>query len=477
VARFTKPWIGRLGLRLALVFVAVALAAVAAAVTAGSVTLNRDINQLISKQRASAVAATAVAAAAAYDNAGWHRADLRALTRLVSKAGAAAQVRSRTGQVVHASSDFAAKRGRPELTEPVTLRGQVVGSVTLRFGHSGLAGAIEQFQAQRWPEWIAAAGLAALIALIAALLISHRITGSLDRLIDVARARGRGDPVARAGEVGGFDEIRELATAFDDMADARNRQDKLRRNLVADVAHELRTPVAVLQAGHEAMLDGLTKPTPDNLASLRDETLRLARMVDDLQRLASAEAAALQLKLTRSNLATIAQDAADSLADSFDAAGISLRLHLTETPVTCDRPRMREVTVNLLTNALKFTPPGGTVTVGTRPQNLSGEHALITVSDTGIGIPPEDLPRVSERFFRSPQTAAGYAGSGIGLTIVAEVVRGHHGTMEIVSELGAGTDVTIVLPASQAPHPQEKRAKRVIRSLDSPPPPEPMSGS
>jgi two-component system sensor histidine kinase BaeS len=136
---------------------------------------------------------------------------------------------------------------------------------------------------------------------------------------------------------------------------------------------------------------------------------------------------------------------------------------------------MREVTVNLLTNALKFTPPGGTVIVGTRPQNLSGEHALLTVSDTGIGIPPEDLPRVSERFFRSPQTA-GYAGSGIGLTIVAEVVRGHHGTMDIASEPGAGTNVTIVLPALQAPHPLGRRIKRSTRRIDGPPPPEPMSG-
>lgn len=475
MARVSGPWIGRLGLRLALVFVAVALAAVAAAVISGSVAINRDVDQLISKQRVAAVTATAVAAAAAYDNAGWHRADLTALTMLVSKAGAAALVRNSAGQVIHASPDFASKRGRPELTAPVELRGQQVGSVTLRFGHGGLAGAIEQFQAQRWPAWITAAGLAALIALVAALLLSYRITGSLGRLIKAVRARGRGDPAARAGDIGGFDEIRELATAFDEMADASDRQDRLRRNLVADVAHELRTPVAVLQAGHEAMLDGLTNPTPDNLTSLRDETLRLARMVDDLQRLASAEAAVLQLKLTRSSLATIAQDAADSLADSFETAGLSLRLRLIETPVMCDRPRMREVIVNLLTNALKFTPPGGTVLVDTRPQDLSAHHVLLTVSDTGIGISPEDLPRVSERFFRSPRTS-GYAGSGIGLTIVAEVVRGHHGSMDIASELGAGTNVTIVLPASQAPQSAGRSYKRDAPRNASSPPQEPMSG-
>ncbi len=445
MASFTGPWIGRLGLRLALVFVAVALAAVAAAVISGSVVTSRNVDQLISKQRDSAVRATAVAAAAAYDHAGWELADLGPLTKLVSKAGAAMQARNMAGQVIHASPDFASRRGQPELTGPVNLRGLDIGTVTLRFGHKGLAAAIEQFQAQRWTAWLMAAGLAALIALIAALLVSRRITGSLDRLIEVARARGRGDPAARAGDTGGYGEIRELAGAFDQMADATNHQDRLRRDLVADVAHELRTPIAVLQAGHEAMLDGLTKPSPENLTSLRDETLRLARMVDDLQQLALAEAAALQLKLVPCDLAAIAEDAADSLADNFDGASITLRRDLTQAHVIGDPPRIRDIATNLLTNALKYTPPGGTVLIRTRPVPGT-EQARLTVADTGIGIHPEDLPRVSERFFRSSRTSS-IAGSGIGLTIVAEIVRGHHGTMDIDSEPGTGTRVTITLPA------------------------------
>ena len=446
MARVTGPWIGRLGLRLALVFVAVALAAVSAAVIFGSLATSGNVDQLISEQRADAIRATAVTAAAAYDHAGWERADLTALTMLLSKAGGAVRVRNMAGQVIGASPDFASRRGQPQLTEPVSLRGQHVGSVTLRFGHTGLAGAIERFQAQRWPAWMMAAGVAALIALVAALLLSGRITGSVDRLIRVARARGRGDLSVRAGDVGGFSEIRELAGAFDQTADARDEQDRLRRNLVADVAHELRTPIAVLQAGHEAMLDGLTRPTPTNLASLHDETLRLSRMVDDLQRLASAEAAALQLRLVPCDLAAIAHDAAASLADSFDGAGISLRLRLAETHVMCDPRRMREITTNLLTNALKFTPPGGTVLVETGPQEPGGEQARLTVRDTGVGILPEDLPRVSERFFRSARTVE-IAGSGIGLTIVAEIVRGHHATMDIDSAPGTGTKVNITLPA------------------------------
>ena len=168
MARVTGPWIGRLGLRLTLVFVAVALAAVSAAVIFGSLATSGNVDQLISRQRADAVLATAVTAAAAYDHAGWQRADLTALTMVLSKAGAAVRVRNMAGQVIGASPDFASRRGQPELTEPVSLRGQHVGSVTLRFGHTGLAGAVEQFQARRWPAWIMAAGVAAIIALMAA---------------------------------------------------------------------------------------------------------------------------------------------------------------------------------------------------------------------------------------------------------------------------------------------------------------------
>ena len=446
-ARTRGPLIGGLGLRLALVFVAVALAAVAAVIALGSMTTSRDVHHLISQQRAGLARATAIAAGIAYGQAGWPRADLTPLTELVAHAGAAMQVRDLAGQVIGTSPGFASHRHGPQLTDPVRMRGRRVGTVTVRFDNIGMGAAIEQFQAHRWRGRITAAGAAALLALVAALLISHRITSSLDRLIRTARARSRGERAARAGNVAGFGEIRELAEAFDQMADASDEQDRVRRNLVADVAHELRTPIAVLQAGHEAMLDGVAQPGAADLASLRDEVLRLARMVDDLQRLASAEAAALQLTLVPGDLAAIARAAADRLADSFEAADITLRRELATVKVRCDPTRMHEIATNLLTNALKFTPPGGTVLLQTAPQEPAREHALLRVSDTGIGIQPDDLPRVSDRFFRSARTA-GIAGSGIGLTIVAEVVRGHHGVMDIASQPGVGTQVTVMLPVA-----------------------------
>lgn len=218
------------------------------------------------------------------------------------------------------------------------------------------------------------------------------------------------------------------------MADSLASQEKLRRNLVADVAHELRNPIAVLQAGHEALLDGIAEPIPQQLASLRDEVLRLARIVDDLRALASAEAAALQLAQRRCDLADIAATAADSLAGFFDAAGVSFERRLTAVQIMADRGRLHEVITNLLTNALKFTPVGGSVLLESGPREL---QATLSVSDTGAGIMPDELPHIFDRFFRG-RHATGAEGSGIGLTIVAELVRAHHGRLDVTSAVTGG---------------------------------------
>ena len=437
-----SPWIGKLGLRLTLAFVAVALAAILAAFFIASELLTEDVSRLVSQQEADLTQAASVAAASAYDRVGWRNADLSPLLAIVAREGSGFRVRDLNGLVVRESPGFGFDNGGPELTKPVIVGGQRVGTVTVSFDHKGLGAAIQNFEVKRWQVRVSVTGVAILIALLVALIVSRRITLPVDRLIRAARAQGAGQPDARAGDVRGFGEIRELSLAFDQMADSLGQQDRLRRNLVADVAHELRTPIAVLQAGHEAMLDGVTQPTSEHLASLRDEVLRLARMVDDLQRLASAEAAAMQLKLVPHDLADVAATAADSLADSFDAADVSLVQHLRQVPVICDPLRMHEIAVNLLTNAMKFTPAGGTVVLETEQY---GELARLRVTDTGVGIPPDELPRVSERFFRGHRSTD-VAGSGIGLTIVDELVRAHHGVLELASTPGRGTQVTVTIP-------------------------------
>jgi two-component system sensor histidine kinase BaeS len=438
----------------------VALAAVLASILLGTVTTSRDVDELIAGQHKDFARATAKAAAAAYHHGHWANKDLKPLLDFVRLAGAVVEIRGSDGRPIASSQRFDAVSPVSAISSPVrTLRGARIGSVTVKFDNQGLGETIARFQAHRWPSRIGAAGVAALIALIVALLVSRRITAPVDRLIAMARARGRGESGARAADVRGIGEIQELAEAFDEMAVAREEQDQVRRNLVADVAHELRTPIAVLQAGHEALLDGLTKPTSANLTSLRDEVLRLARMVDDLQRLASAEAAALQLRLVSRDLAGTVATAADSLSDAFAAAGLTLERRLAEVQVKCDPTRMHEVTTNLLTNALKFTPAGGRVVLEVGPEADHGSTvAMLRVTDSGIGIPAVELPLVTHRFFRS-QRSAGIAGSGIGLTIVNELVRAHHGRVDITSEAGAGTQVTIRIPAAVGAPSLDKAAK------------------
>jgi two-component system, OmpR family, sensor histidine kinase BaeS len=439
----SRPGGGPVGLRLALAFVGVALAAVALLAGLTAVFVAADVSHLVARQRVGLTRAVAAAAGPAWDRSdSWSGADLSPVLDLAALVGADVQVRDRAGGVISWSPGFSGLPSSPELRDAILVRGRQVGQVTVRFTGIGLGSADETLRADLWRAIAGAAGLAALLALLVALAVSRRITSPVERLIEVSRAMGGGDRSARAGDVRGPGELRDLAMAFDQMAESLTRQEKLRRNLVADVAHELRTPVAVLQAGHEALLDGVTEPTPEQLASLHDEVLRLARIVGDLQALAAAEAAALQLTQRRCDLAGIAAAAADSLAASFDTAGISLERRLADVRVMGDPGRLHEVIINLLTNAVKFTPAGGRVLLEAGPHE---QQARLRVGDTGAGIPPDELPHIFDRFFRG-QHATGLAGSGIGMTVVAELVRAHHGQLHVTSTPGQGTQITVTIP-------------------------------
>jgi signal transduction histidine kinase len=324
----------------------------------------------------------------------------------------------------------------------VLVRGRREGSVFVKLTASGLGGADAVLRTALLRAIAGAAGLAALLALVTGLGVARRITRPVARLIAVTQAMASGDRSARAGEIRAPGELRELAVAFDHMADTLDYEDKIRRDLVASVTHELRTPVAVLQAGHEALLDGVTEPGPEELGSLRDEVLRLARMVDDLQTMAAADAAVLQLTRERRDLAAIAVSAADSLARRFETAEVELVRQLAQAPVLADERWMHQVVTNLLGNALKFTPAGGTVTIRTWQD---GPSAVLEVADTGVGIPAAELPRIFDRFWRG-QAAAQTSGSGIGLAIAAELTLAHGGTLTAASEPGVRTLFTLTLP-------------------------------
>jgi two-component system sensor histidine kinase BaeS len=434
---------GPIWLRLALAFVAVALAAVALLAGLTAAMAATDVSHLATQQRAALTRAVAVASGAAWSRTdSWATAELSPVLDLAAQAGADAQVRDQAGRVVGATPGFGRQAGRSQSSAAIVAEGQRVGQAVVRFTGSGLGGADQVLQTALLRAIAGAAGLAALLALVTGLAVARRITRPVERLIAVTRAVGHGDRAARVGCIRAPGELSELATAFDQMTETLDRQEQLRRDLVADVAHELRTPIAILQAGHEALLDGVAEPTAAQFTSLRDEVLRLARIVGDLQTLAEADAAALHLALTRADLADIAAAAAGSLAGQFEAAGIAVERQLTPVEVLADAGRLHQVITNLLTNALKFTAAGGKVTIQAGPAERG---AVLQVTDTGTGIPPGELPRIFERFWRGQQ-ASHTSGSGIGLAVAAELARAHGGELTAASREGHGTQMTLTLP-------------------------------
>ena len=447
--------IGRLGLLLTLAFVGVALAGIVAVSVLATRSADLDIVNLV-RQREQTIATSAAAGIeVAYQGAAtppasagsaWQRVELRPIFAVLSGEGASAEVRDLNGTAVGRSPGYFRVSPAAAITRPLTVAGQPVGSVTVRYDFQ-ISSIAATFDRHRWRDRITAAGFASLLALAVGLILSRWITTPVEAVLVALRIRGEGDRSYRISDqdMRGLRLLRELPAAFNNSVDLSDARLRAHRNLIADVAHELRTPVAILQASHEAMLDGVTEPSPENLASLRDEVLRLARRVEDLQHLASAEAAAMQLRLVSADLADVAGSAATALADAFGAAEIRLEQRLTPAPVRCDPDRIREVVINLMTNALKFTPPGGHVVLAAGPDR-DGGAAVLTVTDTGIGIPPDELPHVTERFFRGRRSAEMARGSGIGLTIVSELVRAHQGRVEFASTSGQGTEVTVTLP-------------------------------
>jgi signal transduction histidine kinase len=246
------------------------------------------------------------------------------------------------------------------------------------------------------------------------------------------------------------DEIGELATAFNAMADGLSRQEQLRRNIVSDVAHELRTPLSNIRGYLEAIQDGLTTPSPELINSLHEEAMLLNRLVDDLQDLALAEAGQLQLRPVPVNLETIILGALTALQPRMKEKAIHLTTDLApQLPnLEVDPERIGQVLRNLLANAITYTPEGGSITLRAAPCPKGVE---VWVQDNGIGIAQEHLKNVFERFYRADESRSrATGGAGLGLAIVRQLVQAHGGEINIESVLGAGTTVKFTLPMTLA---------------------------
>ena len=293
------------------------------------------------------------------------------------------------------------------------------------------------------------AGISAgVLGILLVWLLSRRTLAPLQSLGAAARRLGRGDLSQRA-ETSGPTEIRELAHSFNIMAQGLEEAERQRRNLTADVAHELRTPLSNIQGYLEAIKDGLVDPTPETIDTIHEQALHLSRLVEDLRLLAQVEAGALQLQLSPTRLEELLQSSVEAVRPRADAKGVSLSLDVDAfLPILeMDATRISQVIGNLLENAITHTPEGGRVSVLARD---SAGAVEVTVSDTGAGIASEDLPRLFDRFYRAdPSRDRSTGGAGLGLTIARRLVEAHSGTIEVESELEQGSRFTIRLPTAQ----------------------------
>jgi two-component system sensor histidine kinase BaeS len=402
---------------------------------------SRNVSSLVREEHAATVSAVASAAGAAYAaNRTWDGADHDTTLALAAEAGGTVTVLNRDGERL-AGQPMPLAEG--VAVRPVVVDGTRVGTVRVAFASGDRPAAVRHLRDALTMTVVVAAALAAALAVGVAVAVARRITRSLGAVTSAARAVEGGDPTARVGDIGAPGELGQLADAFDRMADTLAREGHARRALVADVAHELRTPLTTLRASLEGLADGMVEPTRPQLVSLHDDVLRLGRVVEDLEALAAAEAAGLSLTFGVIDLGGLARDAAATLAPQFEAAAVELDLRIHPVLVRADPYRLSQVLTNLLTNALKFTPAGGAVSVVVESD---GSAASLVVSDTGIGIPAEDQPRVFDRFWRGRHSRP-VAGSGIGLTVVAELVRAHGGNVAVESAPGEGTRMTVTLPS------------------------------
>jgi len=360
------------------------------------------------------------------------------------------------GQIVYDSQDQmigqAIDPASLERAAPITVDDRVLGYLLLTQAdlstHSALEG--EFLDAiNRAVLW--AALLTVLASLLAVALLSRQLVSPLHRLTDAAESMAAGDLGQRV-PVRTRDEIGELAQAFNHMAGDLQAADVQRRQMTADIAHELRNPLSVIRGNLEAMLDGLYPTDAEHLTPVHEETLVLQRLVEDLRLLSLAEAGQLVLTRSEIDVGQLLESIADGARAVADDQGLTLRVEPPPEPLLLegDQARLRQVLGNLLGNALRYTPSGGEIVLEAHPYH---DRAQLIVSDSGPGIPAEDLPHVFDRFYRGDNArrsdaarARASGGSGLGLAIAQALVHAHHGTISVESELGRGARFIIDLP-------------------------------
>jgi two-component system OmpR family sensor kinase len=309
-----------------------------------------------------------------------------------------------------------------------------------------LGGAEERFLDRTQRILLLGTVLAIALGLAIGALFSHSLAAPLQRLAAAARAVARGD-LGKQVKVEGTTEVADVSRAFNEMTAALEKGEKLRQNLVADVAHELRTPLTVIQGNLRALLDDVYPLDKAEVGRLYDETRLLSRLVDDLRELAQAEAGQLRFNMQPTDLVSVLRAAVAKFGPVAEAKSLQLVLQAGDNlpSVTADPDRLAQVMNNLMTNALRHTPEGGSVTISA----AAGPDVVeVAVADTGEGIAVEDLPHVFDRFWRADRSRSRTGGgSGVGLAVVRAVVEAHGGQIHASSDgQGKGSVFRFTLP-------------------------------
>jgi signal transduction histidine kinase len=330
-------------------------------------------------------------------------------------------------------------------TLPLMAGGQILGALRIPPSPQVRNTASERaFINQVNRSLLIAVSVAGLLAVVLTLALSHGILSRVQALTTAVRAMSNGDLNQRV-QNGADDEIGQLAYAFNSMADSLAHIEQLRRNMVSDVAHELRTPLSNIRGYLEAIQDGIVQPSPEVVASLYEEAILLHRLINDLQELAVAEAGQLRLSRQRVAISEVVDRSVQAVQGRVNGAyAITKRLTPDLPELYIDAERIGQVLRNLLNNAVEYAPPGGAIEVGGRQVN--GE-VQVNVYNQGEGIPAEHLPNVFERFYRVDDSRArATGGSGLGLAIVKQLVEAHGGRVWVESVPGQYANFIFTLP-------------------------------
>lgn len=455
--------LGHLGRRLVAAFTAVATLAIALVTIAALIGTDRGLASQVSQQRQDFAETLATTAAAAYSRSGaWDSADLGELRAAVLGTGTQLALAATDGTPIaefgsgRRGMGAAMHQGTGDeraavVTSAVVVNGTQVAALSVFYP----ATTVVAGRPVAW-SWVLIAALIALsLAVASGLAAARALSRPVHALIAASRSYAAGDLSARVS-LRGSGELGVLADAFDEAASAVQDAETHRRRMAADVAHELRTPLAALQAGLEELRDGLVPADLDTLTRLHDQSLRLARVVADLADLSSAQASGHSLRWESIDLAALVRQECDERAALVRAAELDLHLDAaTPARVRGDRMRLHQVVGNLMENCVRHCRPGDSVTVRVEspaePDARGSGIVRLTVRDSGPGIDEADLPHVTTRFWRSSRARDSSVGSGLGLAIVAELVRAHQGRIEVTSPSHQGTVVTVELPVDAQP--------------------------